>query len=551
MLKVNFTSSMIPTLKRQQNATAPAPSTNLEQNLKQNADIKSVYYDPRLSLSFKQFALSRMPLNTNILSIYYYNDTHGNSDLMAEVISHAKKFKQDSELSNAASFVLSAGDNCSGGDAKKNEFIFDLMQNIMGVDASAVGNHEVDAKSDGFYQAAKDKNLSFIATNVDFDDDNPMKDIVKKSMILEKGGVRYGFVGAMPIDFKDCTKEEAQKGLNVKDFDNTVKALQDEINNLKAQGIDRIIMLSHVGYDVDKKLASALDGVDVIIGGHTHTVVEGAKEDENVIKSKSGEPVIITQGGENGKYYGILNVEFDNKGVLTRINNNLTPTSNRYKSPIIEYVKTQNLGVSPHVGTIKEIPPIAPNRRIEPCAWTALAADAMRSEMGTDIAIINSANLRKVPQPGNLTAMDITESFPMKNELITTKITQKQLVEAIGNTARKTMSDSDGVPGLLQGSGFTYKIDDKGNLLEMAVTTKNGKTQNIDIKNPSDKITYTAVYDSFVARAGGETPELEPKFNVKKFEFDKDKTLIDYIAKMDNKEDLKIKDDGRLQILHT
>ena len=171
--------------------------------------------------------------------------------------------------------------------------------------------------------------------------------------------------------------------------------------------------------------------------------------------------------------------------------------------------------------------------------------------MGTDISIINSANLRKVPQPGNLTAMDITESFPMKNELITTKITQKQLVEAIENTAKKTMSDSDGVPGLLQGGGFTYKIDDKGNLLEMTVTTADGKTENIDIKNPSDKVTYTAVYDSFVARAGGETPELEPKFNVKKYEFDKDKTLIDYLAKVETREDLHIIDDGRLQIIRT
>ena len=55
-------------------------------------------------------------------------------------------------------------------------------------------------------------------------------------------------------------------------------------------------------------------------------------------------------------------------------------------------------------------------------------ADSMKNELGTDIAIINSANIRKVPQIGTITENDITESAPMKNKLIKTKLTQKQLV---------------------------------------------------------------------------------------------------------------------------
>ena len=489
------------------------------------------------------------PLKKDTLSIYYYNDTHGNSDQMAQILSSAKEFKKDNQDKNT--FILSAGDNCSGGDYKKNEFIFDLMQNYMGVELSAIGNHEADAKGSGFYEAAKDKNINFIATNVEFDNDNPMKELAHKSVIKEKDGVKYGFIGTMPIDFKACTKEDVQKGINVMDFDKSVSALQNEISNLKSQGVDRIIMLSHTGYDSDKKFASALDGVDIIVGGHTHNVVEGNVEGENIVKSKSGEPVIITQAGENGQYYGILNVEFDEKGVVKDVQNNLHKTTNRTKSPIIEYIKDQMLGVSPHVGTIEYAQPIPPNRRIEPCGWTELMADSIKNEMGVDIALINSANLRKVPKAGNLTERDVQESSPMKNNLLKTKITQKQLVDAIARTAHDTMTSPDGYPGLIQASGITYKIDDTGELLAMNFIDKNGKSTPVDIKNPSESITYSASYDDFVAKADGETPELAPKFEIEQFDFDKNKTMCDYIKKLPDKENLNVKADGRLEIIQT
>jgi len=502
------------------------------------------------NVALKQFMVSNKPSNPGKLSIYYYNDTHGNSDSMVDVINNARKFQEKTKNTNDTTFILSAGDNCSGADAKKNEFIFNLMQNIMGVELSAVGNHEVDATADGFYEAAKDKNITFVATNVAFSDDNKMKDFVKKSVIKEKNGVKYGFIGAMPIDFKMCTKEASQKGLDVLDLDNTVKALQSEIDNLKAQGVNRIIMLSHVGYDADKKIVSMLDGIDVVIGGHTHTVVEGALHDENILKSKSGEPVVITQGGENGLYYGILNVEFDDNGLLTKVNNNLVATTNRAKSPTIEYVKNQNLGESPHIATVKESEGMPPNRRIEPSGWTEIMADSIKSELGCDIALINSANTRKVPKAGKLTERDVMESSPMKNKLLRVELTQKQLVEAIKNSALATMSAPDGYPGLIQGSGFTYKIDDTGKLLEFNIL-KDGKTIPVDINNPSDDVKYIAVYDNFMAKAGGETPELEPKTILQEYDFDKDYTTCQYLSKLENKDGIIIKRDNRIEIIET
>lgn len=486
---------------------------------------------------------------SNELNIYYYNDTHGNSDSMAGLAAAAKNFKAANK--DKANFVLSAGDNYSGGDVAKNGFIIDLMQNIMGVDASAVGNHEVDGTAKGFFDVAANKNIHFVASNVDFDDDNPMDKFVKESLVLERGGVRYGFVGGMPVDFKTCSKESVQKGTNVMNLEDSIEELQEEVDELREKGIDRIIMLSHMGHETDKEIAQKLDGVDIIIGGHSHTVVDGAKPGENLLKSKTGEPVLVTQAGENGKYYGIAKVLFNDKGVITNVSNNLHKSENTEKSPIIEYIKNKTIGESPKVGVLKEADPLPPNRRIEPCGWTLTMADAMKSELGVEIALINSANIRKVPKAGTLTERDIQESAPMKNELFKTRITQKQLVDAIQNAARITMSDAEGVPGLIQGSGFSYTIDDKGNLLEMNIVDDNGNKTPIDIKNPSDEITYTAAYDTFMAQKGGETPELEVRFEQEMMGFDKDQTMINYLSKREDKNDLKIVNDGRIQIQKT
>ena len=491
------------------------------------------------------------PTNTRKLSIFYYNDTHGNSDQIAGVAHAAKEFKRKNLNNNTDSFVLSAGDNYSGGDTQKNAFIIDLMQNFMGVDLSAIGNHEIDGKSKGLYDIIKDKKVQFVATNAVLSKDNPLEGVIKKSIIKEQNGIKYGFIGTMPIDFKTCTKKEVQKDISVADLEETIAALQKEIDSLKAQKIDKIILLSHSGYEKDKEYARNLDGVDIIVGGHTHTVVEGAKNNENIVKSKSGEPVLIVQAGENGKYYGILNVEFDEKGILKTVQNTLKSSLHLEKSPILEYIKEKFTGKSPQIATISEIEPMPQNRRIAPCAWTNAMVDAMKSELGTQIALINSANTRKVPRIGKLTEKDVVESTPMKNKLIKTKISQKQLIDAIKAALNRTFSNKDGVPGIIVTSGLSYKADDKGNLLEASFIENDGKKTPIDINNPSKDIIYSVACDDFISQKDGEYPELFPQYEVENFDFDKDLTFINHIKKLDKKDGLKFIDDKRIEIQKT
>ncbi|MBR5304718.1 MAG: bifunctional metallophosphatase/5'-nucleotidase [Candidatus Gastranaerophilales bacterium] len=480
------------------------------------------------------------------LQIFYFNDLHGNTDKIAGVMEAGKNFNNNTTEYDTFSF--SGGDNVSGGDVKKNEVVLDIMQNEMRVDASGAGNHEMDATANGLKEFAKGKKIDFVATNVEFDDDAAMRNIVKRSVIKVENGTKYGLIGAMPLDFETCTKKSIQEDIEVMDFDDTIKALQKEIDELKSQGVERIILLSHTGYENDKKIAAALEGLDIIIGGHSHSVVQGASEGENIVLSKSNQPVVITQAGENGKYYGILDVEFDANGVISKVSNQLTEISSR-KNPNVEFIKEQKMGISPTVGTIKEIEPMAANRRVKPHAWSNMIVDSMRFELGADCAFLNAANIRKIPTEGKLTERDVTESAPMKNRLIKTKVTQKQVVDAISQAAKETLTSPNGEPGFLFTSGFTYKVDTNGNLLELNFIDKKGRKQPIDINNPSEKITYTAIYDDFTMKEGGEYPALAPKFPVKFYDFDKDKTAIDYIRKMKNKNNLVFSDDNRLEII--
>ena len=463
------------------------------------------------------------------IKIFYCNDIHGNSDYMAGMVFEARKYAKDG-------FVLSGGDNYSGADDKKNSFILDVMQNIMGVELSAVGNHELDNSSKGFFNAKN--NIEFIVTNAQYSLNSPMNQI-KKSIIKEKNGSKYGFVGAMPLDFDLVSKEINRQDIKVMNFEDSVKAIQNEVNNLKKQNINKIIMLSHSGYETDKKYAQALDGVDIIIGAHCHSLIKDVVKGENLLTSKSGEPVLIVQAGENAKHYGIANVEFKN-GILNKVQNIVLENTCKTRNLLIEYLKDLKLGKSPVVTYIKEIEPMPQCIRTTPCAWTNLIADSMREHFDTDIAIVNAPNIRKVPVVGKLTERDIVESAPMKNDLLVTKVTEKQLVDAIKNSSKKTMNNKNGKPGLLHVSGMTYKIDTQGNLLHMTIGDN-----TIDINNPSNK-QYTACYDTFVAKKDGEYPELVPPFPVQSFTYDKDQTTIEYLK---DEDEISVINDNRLQIV--
>ncbi len=487
--------------------------------------------------------------NNNKLSIFYVNDTHGNTDNMDGLYVASKTFDKKVSTEGTPSLKLSAGDNYSGADVKKNDFVMSMFTQ-MGIKYSAVGNHEFDEMSPNFSKTIKTNGVNFVSTNLNIDASNELSSLIKNVAVEEINGEKYGIVGLTTDELKKCaSSEEAIQGINVEGGDKAIQLVQAKIDELKNQGINKIILLSHCGYDEDVETAKKLSGVDIIIGGHSHTVVQGANNNKNVVYDKDGNPTIVVQTGENGQNFGVLDVEFNPNGVLTKINNEVFKTSD-VKSPTVNFLKDSVMGKSPVVGKIVSIDPFPQNKRTDPCGWSNFICDAVKSEMNVDIAFMNAANIRKIPELGVLTERAITETTPFKNTLLTRTMTEKEVVDAIKFGAQ-SLNAKDGVPGIVQVSGLKYKADRQGNLLELSFVDKKGKEKPIDIQNPSTTKTYKVAYDSFLAD-GREYPVFDTTGKeVQKFDLLKDQVTASYISKMpeQQKQALEIKDDGRIQIV--
>ncbi len=486
------------------------------------------------------------------LSIFYINDLHGNIDNMSGLVAASDKFDREIKSSTTDTLKISGGDNIAGGDKKKNKLVINLLSR-MGINASAVGNHEFDSTISSFYTYLNPDKTKFIAANAKAPNNSKFYNNVQKSSIVEVNGHKYGLIGLLPFDLETvCGKDdEKMEGIRPYDIENSVKIVNDEAEKLTQQGVDKIILITHIGNDKDKEIAPKLHKVDVIVGGHSHTEVKGIEPNKNLFNNLDGDPVLIVQTGENARNAGILNIEFDEKGVPVSAENNLIKM-NTEKSPVLSYLKDATLGKSPVVAKILHTDPLPANRRTTPCAWTNFMCDAMREEAGADIAFINAANTRKVPKTGSLTERDISESTPLKNKLLVKYMSEKEIVQGLKDSLKATYSSETGEPGLLHTSGLSYKADNAGNLHELYFVDKNGNKTQIDINNPTDKA-YTVCYDSFLAK-GTEYPVFVPekmanKQILKRFDYDKDKCLIDYLKKMPQNNGLSVKDDKRLVII--
>ena len=172
------------------------------------------------------------------------------------------------------------------------------------------------------------KKYKLLGLNLNPTKDNPIHNYIEKSYVQEINGHKYGIIGLVPPDLHIHVKlQDHLKDLNIEqDFKKSIPEVQKEVDKLQAQGINKIIVLSHSGYRQDVQLAKNVKGIDVILGAHTHTLLEGIEENKNLFYSSTGEPIIITQAGRDGKNFGVLNVEFDKNGVITKVQNNIGTT---------------------------------------------------------------------------------------------------------------------------------------------------------------------------------------------------------------------------------
>ncbi len=495
--------------------------------------------------------LSANKKNENVkTSIFYINDFHGKSINMERTVTASRSFdtfvREKKDKGELDVLKLSSGDIMLGEVEKVNDVAM-TFQNIIGITASAMGNHEYDMP-DKIGNLIPRMKYKLLADNVNIKPNNPFSNKVEKSYIEEHNGHKYGIVATTPTDlFSRLKYGHIFEELNVDNIDDTIKDVQKEVDKLKKEGIDKIILLSHSGYGYDRKIAKNTDGIDVILGGHSHNLILDIKEGENLLYSKSGEPVIITQAGRDGKHFGVLNLEFDTKGRIVKAQNNVTPTRGFKRNAPVRAIFDKIFGKPHIVGKVASAPPPLTDDLIQPSGHAQFLVDCIKKDLDTDIALLSAANVRGYIEPGDLDTRYLEDISPFHNKLCIIPYTEKEIVDALKQTC-KSFTNRNNKPGILHPSGLRYTVSRKGELKELYYINKLGKETKIDIDNPrEDKIYRTAIND-YYAQGNDDMKMLKKIDQAEKiFDFDLNKCVIDIMQS--SNEAVNIVDDGRVKVV--
>ena len=481
-------------------------------------------------------------------SIFYINDLHGQNIRMERMYNAVKQFDTFTPQ-NTDKMKFASGDIMLGED-EKHVKVANKFLNLAGFLATALGNHECDMPTNQFVNVIKDKNYKILGMNINPSENNPVKGMIEKSYIQEINGHKYGIIGLVPNDLSVHVKlQDHLPDLNIEsDFKKSISDLQKEVDKLQQQGVNKIILLSHSGYRHDVELAKSVKGIDIILGAHTHNLLEGIEEDKNLFYSSNGEPIVITQAGRDGKNFGILNVEFNNEGVITKVQNNLGNTDEYGRNLVARNVFESILGKPEKVGEIAYVEKFPKDYMGLENPHCDFIVDAMRSELNTDIAIMNSANIRGQFETGRVDTRDLAIISPFANKVCIVEVSEDEIVNAIKLRTKASMKSSTHRPGIVQVSGLKYKFDINGDLLSMNFVDKNGKETPIDINNPRKDKIYTMAADDFcIGNSDGGGLNLPHRLEnaIKKFDFDKDVVVAEYIKHQ--QAPIEIRSDGRIE----
>ena len=478
-------------------------------------------------------------------SILYINDVHGKMTNMERIYGISKQF-DNNKVQNTDKLKLASGDIILGSNLLANKVASHFL-NWSGFSANALGNHEMDVQPAKLADLIDKSDCKILAINANVTPNSPMAGRIKNSVIEEYNGNKYGIIGIAPSDAAERVVNGCEKDIIIDDYPTTEKKVQEEVNKLRAKGIDKIIVLSHSGNENDKKLAQNTEGIDIILGAHTHNLIKGITKNENLFYSKSGEPVIITQAGKDGENFGVLNVTFDKNGILTKIQNNVSRTRD-YNRTLASRAAVQSiLGKPEIIGTVKSAPPAPENRLLCNNPDGNLIADAMRQELGTDIAILNAGNIRGHFDVGPIDSRLVNDITPFDDKMFICKLSEEDLVRAV-KVGGASINTENHKPGFLLVSGLKYVMNGKGELKSMTLLDKSGNENVIDINNPSKERKYTVAMDDFMAN-GGDGYLAHTRVDdivVKKFDFDKNKLTCSYIKKLS--QPMTITEDDRIKV---
>lgn len=489
-------------------------------------------HDPLLA----QLDLSAKKKSEFAMTVLHTNDTHANLDLDTtsvpnNILRRVTAIKE-AKASSKNPILVDAGDVFSG-SLYFNKYLgqADLaFMNLVQYDVMTFGNHEFDKNSNVLADFIKNASFPFVSSNVNFSKDVVLNELFKNeigngtvgatiypALIKDINGAKVGIIGLTTED----TANIASPGDVT--FENAVEKAKETVAMLQGKGINKIIVLSHIGYEADVELAKAVQGIDIIVGGHSHTKLDAAVVDN----SDPSAPKLIVQTGEKGQFLGKLEVSFNDEGILTKWHDQLISIDamtgkefniaedadakqileSKYKPGVLEMSKTV-------VGNTDVIlNGLRADVRSKETNLGNLIADGMLAAAkaaGTNavIALQNGGGIRETISEGPITQGEVLTVLPFNNDLVTITLTGQEIKDAMENGVSTITTTKDGRFPHIAGMRFDYDSTKPVNERVVRIQVKNG-----DSYVPIDlKAKYEVATNAFTAKGGDFYASLEKAY---------------------------------------
>ena len=458
-------------------------------------------------------------VHSRIQSVSKYNSTCAAEDEaegkcfggMARMKTRIDERRSALESDNANVLVLDAGDQFQGSlfyTTYKGEAAVEFL-NMIKPDAMAVGNHEFDDGPETLAKFIDKAEFPVISANTSTYFEPLLKNKLPGYVIVEKGGEKIGIVSVVAAD----TKELSSPGDNVA-FTSEINVLKSVVPEIESQGVNKIIALTHVGLEMDKQIAAAVSGIDVIVGGHSHTLLANSEDSAagpypEWVENPDGIRVPIVQAGSYSKYLGEISVNFNDEGVVTAaygephlLDASVTPDA-AVAARIAELAAPiEELKKKPVGETSAAIDGSRESCRLGECSMGNLVADAMLDRVkgqGVSIAVQNGGGLRASIDSGQITMGEVLEVLPFQNAIATFELKGSDVVAALESGVSQVEEIKGRFP---QVAGLRFAWDEtieplKGRVRQVQVM-KDGEWADID-----PEATYKVVSNDFM-RAGGD-----------------------------------------------
>lgn len=467
--------------------------------------------------------------------------TLGGWSLMAAAI-------EDIRLRDKNVMLLHSGDTIEGTIWSTNFSglaDFEAM-NELKFDAVVLGNHEFSKGPQGAANLVNIVKFPVLAANLDVSEEPSLAGRVKPYTTVEYEGQKIGIIGLIT----PTTELTGYPGKTIKflPVEDTARKYIDELNAL---GINKIVVLSHLGYGPDVNLAKSVAGIDIIVGGHTHTLMGGPEFEQLGLKPEmpypteltgpTGDRVLIVHAWENNQMLGQIKLDFDENGKISNFNGQpFIPSTSSFKledsngwnhlcscmaqfssimdvisknpgikiywtnpemdSVLLPFINQVSSELNAVVGIADDDLIRGPNQGPGPIVADAFLWTADKVNPATQIALVDSYNVRSDIYKGEILANDLYMVLPLQHNLVTAKLKGniiKMLIEA-GIDAHITAGDPPpcfDVAGLKMTIDMSRKSGDR--ITSMQVKDTDGSYKDMNMNNE-----YTLVTTDYLADKG-------------------------------------------------